>query len=133
MMSEDQRLHLQFVQGVITRMNSNSSSMKGWMVAVVSALLALYANSENVYYIWLSVVPTLLFWLFDTYYLKLERQYRKLYNKVAAGDNSIPLYSMDASNEKVCYFKTLFRPIEVGIYLPIMALIVGLGLVEMFY
>ena len=41
--SDDVRHHLSFIQGVITRMNSNSFSMKGWMVAIVSALLAVYA------------------------------------------------------------------------------------------
>lgn len=32
--SEDVRHHLSFIQDVITQMNSNSFSMKGWMVAV---------------------------------------------------------------------------------------------------
>lgn len=41
--SEDARQHLAFIQAVIARMNSNSFSMKGWMVTVVAALAALYA------------------------------------------------------------------------------------------
>lgn len=123
-MTEDQRLHLQFIQGVITRMNSNSTNMKGWMVAIVSAMLALYANSSNVLYIWIAIFPTLLFWLFDTYYLRLERQYRKLYNKVISNDSTLVPFEMNASKEKVCFFATLFRPVEWGIYLPVVALLI---------
>lgn len=118
-MSEDQKLHLQFIQGVITRMNANSTNMKGWMIAIVCALLALYANSGNPSYIWIAIAPAALFWLFDTYYLRLERQYRMLYNKVIRHDPSVMLYNMDASKECVCFFETLVRPVEIGIYLPI--------------
>lgn len=123
-MTEDQKLHLQFIQGVITRMNSNSTNMKGWMVAIVSAMLALYANSSNVLYIWIAIFPTLLFWFFDTYYLRLERQYRKLYNKVISNDSSLAPFDMNASKEEVCFFATLFRPVEWGIYLPVIALLI---------
>jgi len=128
-MNDDQRLHLQFIQGVITRMNSNSTSMKSWMVAILSALLALYASSNNNLYLWVANAPVFLFWLFDTYYLKMERQYRELYNKVITGNSSVTTYSMDASKECVCFGKTLFRPIEVGFYFPI---IIGLILAALF-
>ncbi len=123
-MTDDQKLHLQFIQGVITRMNSNSTNMKGWMVAIVSAMLALYANSSNVLYIWIAIFPTLLFWSFDTYYLRLEKQYRELYNKVISNDSTIVPFDMNASKEKVCFFATLFRPVEWGIYLPVVALLI---------
>ncbi len=122
-MNEDKRFHLQFIQDVITRMNSNSTSMKNWMIAIVSALLALYANSSNITYIWVALAPVGLFWLFDTYYLKMERQYRKLYEKVVADDQSVKPFCMDAHKEKVNYFLTLLRPIEGGFYIPV---IVGL-------
>lgn len=127
-MTDDQRLHLQFIQGVITRMNSNSSNMKAWMIAIVSAMLALYANSSNVLYIWIAIFPTLLFWIFDTYYLRLESQYRKLYNKVISNDNTLIPFEMNASKEKVCFFATLFRPVECGIYVPVVALLIMGGI-----
>jgi len=41
--TEHQIKHLQLIQDVITRMNSNSFQMKGWMAAIMSAILALYA------------------------------------------------------------------------------------------
>ena len=84
--SDDVRQHLSIIQGVITRMNSNSFSMKGWMVAIVSALLAVYAASTEascsyLYFI-AALVADIIFCLLDAYYLKMEMQYRDLYDEV---------------------------------------------------
>jgi hypothetical protein len=81
--STEQIKHLEFIQGVITRMNSNSFQMKGWMVAIVSALLAIYASTQNNRFALVAVIPTLLFWGLDAYYLQQERKFRGLYNDVA--------------------------------------------------
>ena len=56
-MDEVKRQHLTFIQGVITRMNTNSFQIKGWTITIVSALLALYANSFNVIYIFVAIIP----------------------------------------------------------------------------
>ena len=69
--------HLEFVQNVITRMNSNSFQLKGWMITIVSALLALYASSNKLLYIFVAIVPVIIFWCLDAFYLKQERLYRK--------------------------------------------------------
>lgn len=82
---EEKIKHLEFVQNVITRINSNSFQLKGWMIAILSALLALYASSSKTLYIFVAIIPTLIFWLLDTYYLQQERKFRGLYNDIAAG------------------------------------------------
>ena len=84
-MSEDKIKHLEFIQGVITRMGSNSFQMKGWMVVIVSALLAIYANdnTKNGLYVLFAILPTVIFWGLDAYYLQQERKFRGLYNDVA--------------------------------------------------
>jgi len=64
-------------------MNQNSFQIKGWMITIVSALLALYANSENVIYISIAIVPVVIFWMLDAYYLQQERKFRGVYNDVA--------------------------------------------------
>ncbi len=81
--SPEQMKHLDFIQGVINRMGSNSFQMKGWMITIVSALLALYSSSSNKLYLLFAILPTLLFWYLDTYYLQQERKFRGLYNDVA--------------------------------------------------
>lgn len=82
-MSEDKLKHLEFIQNVITRMNTNSFQIKGWTVTIVSAILAIYASTKNCYFILSGIFPTLIFWFLDTYYLTQERKFRGLYNDVA--------------------------------------------------
>lgn len=79
----EQIKHLEFIQGVINRMGSNSFQMKGWMITIVSALLALYSSSSIKAYLLFAILPTLLFWYLDSYYLQQERKFRGLYNDVA--------------------------------------------------
>ena len=43
--------HLEFIQGVINRLSTNSFLLKGWSVVLVSALFALSANDANVTFI----------------------------------------------------------------------------------
>ena len=76
--------HLEFIQNVITRMNTNSFQIKGWMITIVSALLAIFASSEKkeVLYLFVAIAPTLIFWFLDSYYLQQERKYRGLYDDV---------------------------------------------------
>lgn len=89
MMGEDKIKHLEFIQANIARMGQNSFQMKGWAVTIIAALLALFAASTeascqgNVYYILTAILPTIVFWYLDSYYLKQERKFRGIYNDVA--------------------------------------------------
>lgn len=82
-MKEEKIKHLEFIQNIITRHNTNSFQIKGLTVAIVSALLAVYASNNNLEFIWIGIIPTILFWFLDSYYLQLERKFRGLYNDVA--------------------------------------------------
>lgn len=74
--------HLEFIQGVINRLSTNSFLLKGWSVVLVSALFALSANNSNVNFIFLAYIPAIVFWGLDGYFLSLERVYRKHYERV---------------------------------------------------
>jgi len=82
-MEPDKLKHLEFIQNVITRMNTNSFQIKGWAITIVAATLALYASTKNECFILVGVLPTLIFWFLDAYYLTQERKFRGLYNDVA--------------------------------------------------
>ena len=89
--------HLEFIQNVITRMNTNSFQIKGWTVTIVSAMLAIYVSSKNSYFILAGIFPNIIFWFLDSFYLQQERKYRGLYNDVAEiSDNpkNLKLYEM---------------------------------------
>jgi hypothetical protein len=96
----DQKLkHLEFIQNVITRMNTNSFLIKGWATTIVSALFALAAKDADFKFAIISYFAVPLFWILDAYFLSQERQYRGLYNKVAQVDEGTTNtdFSMNAS------------------------------------
>jgi hypothetical protein len=82
-MSEDKLKHLEFIQNIITRMNSNSFQIKEWAVTIVSALLAIFASTKDGYFVLLGIFPTIMFWFLDAHYFTQERRFRGLYNDVA--------------------------------------------------
>lgn len=82
-MSEETIKHLEFIQNIITRMNTNSFQIKGWTIAIVSATLALYATTKNNCFILIGIFPSLVFWFLDAYYLTQEKKFRGLYDDVA--------------------------------------------------
>lgn len=77
MYNEDERQYLQMMQENITRMASNSANAKTWMVTIVAAFLAIGCQIEDLeYWLLLAIVPIIVFWYIDAFYLQLERQIR---------------------------------------------------------
>lgn len=90
--NDDDRQYLQMIQNNIERMAANSANCKTWMVAFVTAFMALGSSIAVArYWLLLGIIPILLFWYLDTFYLHLERAMRNrerdFLNKIAAGDN----------------------------------------------
>jgi hypothetical protein len=127
--SDEQIKHLEFIQGVITRMNTNSFQMKGWMVAIVSALLAIYADKQNYLYPLIAVLPAVIFWFLDAYYLWQERKFRGLYNDVAGvskNQQTIELFAMRPDLYKgsdYSYWKVFFSVTIWPVYAPVIAIL----------
>lgn len=74
--------HLEMIQGVISRMASNSFALKGWAVTLVAGIFALSSKDADKRYFLVAYIPIIVFWGLDAYYLLQERLYRALYNKV---------------------------------------------------
>ncbi|RKI42403.1 hypothetical protein D7V86_06160 [bacterium D16-51] len=121
---ESKMKHLEFIQATITRMNQNSFQIKGWMITIVSALLALYANSENVVYVLVAIVPAIIFWFLDAYYLQQERKFRGVYNDVAgltSEDSRVEIRDFEMPIQKYqcgkyCYFNVLLSKTIFPLY-----------------
>jgi len=102
-MEKEAVLHkeIDLIQGVITRMANNSFLLKGWIVSLVAVLLALtnqiiVANNLS-YFNFILILPVLIFWYLDSFYLHKEKCYRRLYDWTIANRLSSNefLYSMD--------------------------------------
>lgn len=74
--------HLEIIQGVVNRLSTNSFLLKGWTVVLLSALFALVAKSNNVFFVYIAYLPVCAFWVLDGYFLSIERMYRDKYNEV---------------------------------------------------
>lgn len=81
-MRENKRKHLEFIQGVINRLSTNSFLLKGWSVALVSALFVLSTKDTRSAFLFLTYIPAIIFWGLDGYCLWQERLYRSLYRHV---------------------------------------------------
>lgn len=79
--SQAVQTHVTIMQGVIQRMAGNSRSCKVWCVTIVAAVLVLVARTEKPDHALIALVPALLFFILDTYYLSLEQRYRNSYNE----------------------------------------------------
>ena len=121
---ETKMKHLEFIQGVITRMNSNSFSMKGWMITIVSALLTVFAASQemNELFLFVAIIPTLLFWIMDSYYLKTEKQYRLLFDEVKTEKKDD--FDMNANIYEISFIRVFFSKTEWPLYLTIIVLLI---------
>lgn len=71
--------HLGILQNTIERMASNSASAKAWSITLVSAILVIVADKDQATFAWLALIPTILFFSLDTYYLALEKGFRTSY------------------------------------------------------
>ena len=83
------------LQGVVNRLASASFRMKGWSVVLVSALLVLGAQVGSVELGIVALVPVLVFWGLDGYFLSQERLYRRLYDAVRERKEEDIDFSMD--------------------------------------
>ena len=131
-MEQEKIQHLEFIQNIINRMNTNSFQIKEWMITIVSALLALYASSDNVTYFFVAIIPTSLFWYLDAYYLQQERKFRKLYDDVLPDDSNISLFSMPIHNYTDCkcsLWSTFFSKTIGWLYGTIVILLIIGGLI----
>lgn len=116
--AEDKRKHLEFIQGVINRLSSNTFLFKGWSITIIVAVFTAMITTQNYDLMWLSLVVTLIFWFIDAYYLMLEQSYRKLYNKVAETDIEKIDYKMNVK-EYICFsawIKAFKRPVLLMFY-----------------
>ena len=79
--------HLNMIEEVIKRIAGNALLVKGWSITLVSALVALSITNKRIEVAYLAIVPALIFWWLDAYWLRRERLFRALYDHVRSADS----------------------------------------------
>lgn len=95
---DDQRKHMDFIQAVISRMSTDSFLVKGWSLTIASAIDSFAATRSSWQVAAVGLLPALVFWGLDAYYLWHERLFRKLFVEAAAG--RVTTYCMDVEPYK---------------------------------
>lgn len=119
--------HLRLIQGVINRMAQVSFILKGWTVTIVAAMFGIAASTFTPWLGLLTLFPLLLFGGLDAYYLRQERLFRCLYEKVRLDPDGkvIPAYSMNTSpceSEVGSWWRTVCCP-TIGWFYGIMIVV----------
>lgn len=83
--------HLEMIQAVVARLGSNGFLIKGWAVTVAGIFLGFAVNREKWGLALAGAAPTVLFWLLDASFLRNERLFRDLFDRVRKGEEN-PFY-----------------------------------------
>ena len=81
--------YLQMIQAAIDRMSTSSAIFKGFAASIVAGVSAISFGNVNKWILLLSFIPIGCFLILDIYYLRLERRYRNLYDRVRTGEKEV--------------------------------------------
>lgn len=131
---EEKIRYLEMIQGIINRMASNSFMLRGWAVTLVSGVTVLAGEDTGWGYLLTILLPVVVFWGLDAYYLRQERLYRSLYDKARKMKKKEIDFSLAARPEefggsKNCYCSCLFSKTEVAFYGVLAVACIGLRVV----
>jgi hypothetical protein len=87
--------HLEFIQAVVTRLANDSFLMKGWALTVSGAIYGFAVNATSGPLAAIGLMPVAVFWGLDAYFLRQERLFRALYDRVRRRDPAVEPFSMN--------------------------------------
>ncbi len=124
--------HMDYTQDIIKRMADNSFKLKHWSVTLVSGLVALsLATKDKAAIIGFSMIPIIVFWILDGYFLWQERLFRKVYDEVRLKDESaidFKMNPMDFAGGKNTWIRTMFSQTIVVFYGSLLIVMIGVVL-----
>lgn len=116
--------HLNMIQEIITRMGNNSFSLKQWAVGIMIAIYA-FAGENSHKAVIVTIIPLVVFWILDSYYLMIERKFRCLYDEVRKKEEKNIDFNMNFNSVRVnmknvskyCLVKVAFSKTILPFYL----------------
>lgn len=79
-MPEVVQSHINMLQNIIQRMSSNCASCKTWCITLVTGLTVFFNKNLNTNVFYIFLIPIILFFFLDVYYLWLEKRFRDSHN-----------------------------------------------------
>jgi hypothetical protein len=128
---------IDLIQGIINRMANNSFLLKGWLVSLIAVILALtkdtIVSTDLSYFNLILLLPVIVFWYLDAFFLHKERCYRKLYewvivNRNKSTENSYDLNYKRFEKDVKSEFKIMFSKTLLPFYGLIVGILIGVSL-----
>jgi hypothetical protein len=95
---ENRVKHLEMIQAVISRLGTNSFLVKGWAVTVSGAFLGFAVAGKEWGLALAGLLPVVMFWYLDAYFLRAERFFRALHEAVRTGSPAMEPFVMAATH-----------------------------------
>jgi hypothetical protein len=92
--------HLDLIASTIARLAHHSFLLKGWSTTLTAALVALALREDSTRLLAVPLVPAVVFWLLDGFYLAQERRFRRLHKTVVADLTKASDLQMDCPEPK---------------------------------
>jgi len=125
--------HLEMIQNIIDRMNRNSFQVKALTAVILAAIFTVFSRINHVEILYVTIIPVILLWVLDSFYLQTERKFIELYSDIISGNRyktkgvfDMNLDSYNGCKNQLLY--SMFVSINCLIYLLIIVLLIGIGL-----
>lgn len=109
--------HLDLVSAIISRMAQNSFTVRGWSITIVTAIVALGVQSLSPRMVVAALIPIIVFWAIDAFYLWQEQGFRRLYDVVRILSEDEIDFSLTPTNVATPLRVMLTTPILLLLYL----------------
>ncbi|MGW0081877.1 hypothetical protein [Streptomyces sp. NPDC003393] len=93
--SQEEIKHLEFIQAIVSRLGNGSFLIKGWTMTVAGVFFGFLVSNLDWKIAAAGFIPIVGFWLLDSYFLRQERLFRKLYDDVRKPTVTVELFSMN--------------------------------------
>ncbi|GAB5526309.1 MAG: hypothetical protein Roseis2KO_41810 [Roseivirga sp.] len=126
-MTEHKLKHLELIQGVVNRLASNSFQLKGWCVTLVTGILFFGSTmaGEKRHLLMIALIPVLIFWMLDGYFLWQERLFRRTYDIVRQKPEAgIDFKMFEKGDKRLYWIKAVFSLTLIAFYIGLISAIV---------
>jgi hypothetical protein len=127
---DDLPKHLELIQDVVERHAWSSFLLKGWSVTLVAAVFLLAVRGASpALALAAGLLPSIMFWGLDAYYLRHERTFRALYDQVRKnGTKADDRFTMDARPFRASvpsWWRTLCAPSVLWFHIAVVLVVLG--------
>lgn len=117
--------HMSMIQGIVTRLETNSFTLKALAMTLATAVLAFSGSVKNPNWVYLlaGCFPVFVFWIMDAKYLRLGRLFRRLFDAVRLGnvDESFKMDIKPYINDEQSVLRIAFSWSVIWFYCSIIA------------